>query len=53
MDIAMAESFQMVGKVATEVSSEEVTLKENLEDEKREEEGRCAIVPGGFGQRSG
>ena len=38
MDIAMAESFQMVGKVATEVSLEEVTWKENLEDEKREEE---------------
>ena len=46
MDIVGAgESFQMVGKVATEASSEEVTLKENLEDEKREEEDGAASFP--------
>ena len=45
MDIVMAESFQMVGKVATEASSEEVTLKENLEDEKREEEDGAPSFP--------
>ena len=39
MDITMMESFQIVGKVATEVSLEEVALKENLEDKEREVEG--------------
>ena len=45
MDIALAESFQMVGKVATEVSSEELTMKEDLDDEKREKEDGAPSFP--------
>ena len=51
MDVAMAESFQMVGKVATEMSSEEVTLKENLEDEKWEEEDGAPSFPAALDSR--
>ena len=45
MDIVMAESFQMVGKVTADASSEEETLKEKPEDEKREEGDRATSFP--------
>ena len=45
MDIVMAQSFQMVGKVTAGTYSEEETLKEKLEDEKQKEEGGVASFP--------
>ena len=46
MDIVMAQSFQMVGKVTAGTSSEEETLKEKLEDEKQKEEDSVASFLG-------
>ena len=45
MDIVMAQSFQIIGKVTAGTSSEEETSKEKLEDEKQKEEDSLASFP--------
>ena len=45
VDIVMAQSFQMVGKVTAGTSSEEETLQDKLEDEKQKEKDSVASFP--------